>query len=1047
DADYWVNHARNAVRFTDAIQHLATEGVTTYIELGPDAVLTAMAQDTLTGDGHTFAATLRRDRDETRETLTALAHLHARGTTVDWNAFYTDTGAHPTPLPTYAFQHQPYWTDTPSTAMDATHLGQTDAEHPLLGAVVGLAGGDELVLTGRVSLRTHPWVADHDVLDVQVLPAAAFVDLLLRAAREVGSHVLERLTLTSPLVLPETGGTALQIVVGASGEDGRRTVECHSRAEGAPTDAPWVHHATGLVVPHGSGPDVDLAEWPPPGAQPLHVADGYERLLECGYAYGPVFQGLKAAWRRGDEIFAEIDLPEDAHADAGRFGIHPALLDAAAHVRWLGEAGAGAPLVPMDWNGVSLHAAGATSLRVRIAATGPDTFGMTVADGSGRPVLSVESLVARPVSAAELHSAAGSASHDALFTLEWQPLPLPVAAAPTTEGVVPLSEVGDPAADVPEYVLLDVEPAATGDVAADVRTVLTATLDAVRSWSADARYGGSRLVVATRNSVAVGGSDAGLDLTLAPVWGLVRAAQGEHPDRFVLVDLDGTEASDRALTAALATGEPELALRDGELRVPRLARVRREPRAGTTGSWSMSAGTVLVTGGTQGAGALVARHLVAEHGARRLLLTADVAVEPAAGDDAGVVAELRALGADVRVEVCDAADREAMGRVVASVSTDHPLCAVVHTGGAETGTALIDGMTPQHLDAVLRAQADAAWVLHEVTRELHLGRFLLVSSSAGVLHGMGQGGRAAAATFLDALARHRTAHGLPSVALGFGPWRTEVTEPADGSDGTAEGAGPGGRDRSGLPVLSAQEGLRLFDTALGLSEPSVVPVRLDIAALRAEPDDVPPVLSGVVRLPARPRTGRGGPQAGAGIRRLLAGLTEAERDQRLLELVVTEVAAVLEHDSAADVEPDRPFQALGFDSLAAIELRRRLSRATGLQLPATLVFDHPTAQAVAGHLSSVIEPEESDVTGPVLAEVDRLEAALLALSSGVGAADGEGGGDAVTRITTRLEALMRRWSDLHGGAAATQGEAEPETYEAASDDELFRVLDSELGLS
>lgn len=476
--------------------------------------------------------------------------------------------------------------------------------------------------------------------------------------------------------------------------------------------------------------------------------------------------------------------------------------------------------------------------------------------------------------------------------------------------------------------------------------------------------------------------------------------------------------------------------------VPRLARAKPLPAAEpVTGRWD-PAGTVLVTGGTRGAGALVARHLVAEHGVRRILLTEDATGNSASGAatgassgshprrDADVVRELRKLGAEARVVAGEFTDREAVALLLTSVPADHPLCAVVHVG-APSGNALLDGVTPEHLDEVLRNGSDGAWALHEATRELPLDAFVLVSSSVGVLHGMGQGGRAAAATFLDALAVHRTAQGLPTVSLAFGPWRTESGEASDGRS-------PDGRDRSGLPVLDAEEGLRLFDAALGLAQPSVFPVRLDVAALRAEPHEVPPVLSGLVRRPAHRRSGAAGGVSGAGIRRLLADLAESEREQRLLDIVVAEVAAVLEHDSATAVEPDQPFQAMGFDSLAAIELRRRLERLTGLQLTSTLVFDHPTARDVTAYLGSVMQPEEADAAAPVLAEADRLEAALLTL--------GSGGGDTVSRVTARLDALMRRWSDLHSTSGA-EAAADPATFEAATDDELFRVLDSELGSS
>ncbi|MCW1099196.1 type I polyketide synthase [Streptomyces sp. RS2] len=407
--EYWVRHVREAVRFGDGVRALSQAGVSVFLEVGPDAVLTAMAQNAV--DEGEFVPGLRRKQGECEALVTALARLHTLGHGPDWAAFYGPTGARRVDLPTYAFQHQRYWAETASVSGDASGLGQQALEHPLLSAAVTLPDGG-VVLTGRLSAGVSPWLADHMVLGSVLLPGTGFVELALRAGEEVGCGVLEELTLQAPLVLPDGGGLHVQVVVGGAADDGARSVSIHSRAENA-ADAEWTLHAEGVLSPGTPEPAIDLAVWPPVGAVPVSVEGAYERLAEQGYGYGPVFQGLKAVWQRGEEIFAEVALPEEAHLDAGRFGLHPALFDAALHAVLL--TGEDETVLPFSWNGVVLFAAGASSVRVRIVRRGRDELVLEVADGSGAAVLSVGSLVAREVSAEQLSPGGG----DSLLRVEW----------------------------------------------------------------------------------------------------------------------------------------------------------------------------------------------------------------------------------------------------------------------------------------------------------------------------------------------------------------------------------------------------------------------------------------------------------------------------------------------------------------------------------------------------------------------------------------------------------------------------------------------------
>ncbi|MFF4354910.1 type I polyketide synthase [Streptomyces sp. NPDC001530] len=968
--EYWVRHVQRTVRFKDGIEWMAAQGVDTFLELGPDAVLSAMGRDCLLEDGGAaFAAALRAGRDERRELLAAVAVAHTRGAALDGEAFHAGRGARRVELPTYAFQRRRFWLDMPDSAGDASQLGQIAVQHPLLSAAVRLAGSDGLVLTGRLSLRSHPWLADHVISGTVLLPGTAFLELAVQAGDRTGCTLLEELTLEAPLALPESGGVALEAVVGAPDDTGRRTVEFYSRPDGGAEDAAWQRHATGVLAPGTArvAEAVTFASqaWPPPGSRPVDITGLYADMARQGYGYGPAFSGLRAVWRRAGEVFAEVALDQETASHAPAFGLHPALLDAALQAT---DFASPQPVpegtrVPFAWTGVTLHSEGAATLLVRIVAKGPDEVSLTLADAGGAPVASIDSYVVRAVSDEQIQ-AARAGHREPLYRVRWTPAEPSAAAAPVA--CVTLEELGD---EVPQAVLYHCPSNDTAEEPpfARVRSVTGAVLETVQSWLADERFVSSRLVVVTRGAVAVQPGDD-LDLVQAPVWGLIRSAQAEHPGQFVLVDLDDTDESARALPAALATGEPEIALRRGEITVSRLTKAP-EPGAGdATPAWEAAAtGTVLITGGTGGLGAQLARHLVTAHGVRSLLLTSRRGPDaPGAGE---LRAELAESGAEVTIAACDAGDREALAAVLAAIPAERPLTAVVHAAGV-IDDGLVPALTADRLDTVLRPKADAAWHLHELTRESDLAAFVLFSSTAALLDGPGQGNYAAANLFLDALAAHRRRQGLTATSLAWGLWT--------GSGGMEDLLDEASLQRirhQGFQPLTAAESLALLDRAVDGELPSYVPVRLDERALRGRADELPPLLRALVRTAGR-RAADGGALTGQPAARL-AALAPAARAEALLELVRTQVATVLGHDGAQEISPARAFSQIGFDSLAAVELRNRLNTATGLRLSATLTFDYPTPQALAEHLDTKIEaahgqaaPDASPTEAPAQARTD-----------------------------------------------------------------------------
>ncbi|MER5898219.1 SDR family NAD(P)-dependent oxidoreductase, partial [Streptomyces sp. NPDC001876] len=545
--EYWLNQVRQAVRFTDGVTALEAMGVTRYVELGPDGVLSGMAQETVTGAE--FVPVLRKDRDETDTALGAVSRLWTSGVDVEWTKLFAGWGGKVVDLPTYAFQQQRFWPQPNPGAGDLAAVGLTSAGHALLGATVALADGDAVVLTGRLALGAQSWLADHLVLDQVVVPGAALVEMVLRAGQEVGCGLLRELVLRAPLVLPESGGVQVQVCVTGPNESGDRPVEIYGRVDS--TDE-WTLHAAGSLAEQvGAEADFDLSVWPPQGAHTVDVDGFYQALAEVGFGYGPVFQGVQAVWRDASGVYADVVLPEPGVGQVDTFGIHPALLDAALHPANLlseGPAEQG-PRLPFAWSGVELFAVGATTLRVAIRPEG-ESITVQAADGTGMPVAVVRSLVSREVSAEQL-SSPGHVD-EALFAVEWVTVP-PGAGA-----------TGD-AAEAPAWTVL---PAGDGPV----EQVLGEVLRGVQEWLADEGTFGSRLVVLTCGAVPADAGEA-VDPVGAAVWGLVRSAQSEHPDRIVLIDTDPA-AEEPGVDLALLAGvdEPQVAVRDGALLVPRLAR-------------------------------------------------------------------------------------------------------------------------------------------------------------------------------------------------------------------------------------------------------------------------------------------------------------------------------------------------------------------------------------------------------------------------------------------------------------------------------------------
>jgi acyl transferase domain-containing protein/NADPH:quinone reductase-like Zn-dependent oxidoreductase/acyl carrier protein len=645
--EYWVAHVRNTVRFYDGVRWLGAHGVKHLLEVGPDGTLSALSDECLAeaqdGQPPVAVATLRRERTDAETLTSSLARLWACGAEIDWSRVSPSSSGRPIKLPTYAFQRERYWlAPAHSRDGDASTLGLTSTGHPMLGAGVAMAGSESLLFTGLLSLERQPWLADHVVMGRALMAGTALVELALHAAGHVGCEHLHELTVEAPLLFAPEDAVQLQVSVAEPDDTGTRTVNIYARpcepddGRSPPDAGEWTLHASATVAPRAPAAlESSMRErhaellageaWPPRDATPVDVGDLYERLADIGFEYGPAFQGVRAAWRRGREIFAEVALGEEERSQASSFTLHPALLDAAQHTLALtaleeGSDGHRERGLPFAWSGVSVHAGGAHRLRVAVTldtAGRPAQSGSTsllLADESGALLASVASLVLRPVPDEQFASRPGASS--ALFALHWTPIGQSAGASPAPGHVIsePPSTltllgaealelegtlgalgidvtrhadlahmlVGGEERELPATVLVDCRRVA-GEPLAAAHAFTRRVLATVQEWIAEERLAACRLVVLTQDALAVAAPDTVAGLAASPVWGLVRSAQSEHPERLLLIDIDGTASSlrslPRAIAAAIDAQEPQLAIRAGEAMVPRIVSTRSDATA------------------------------------------------------------------------------------------------------------------------------------------------------------------------------------------------------------------------------------------------------------------------------------------------------------------------------------------------------------------------------------------------------------------------------------------------------------------------------------
>ncbi|MFI9764840.1 SDR family NAD(P)-dependent oxidoreductase [Streptomyces sp. NPDC051963] len=972
DGTYWCRNLREPVRFDRALGRLLDDGHTVFVEISAHPVLSMPLTDGSADRGGIVVGSLARQQGGYDRLLRNLGLLHVQGHQLNWNKVLG--GGTVVPLPTYAFQREPYWSDVPKTNGDAGSLGLDASAHPWIGAVTQLADGEGHLITGRLSSAEQPWLTHHTVFGSVIVPGTGLLELATAAAHEVGATGIAQLTLAEPLVIDDA--VRIQITVGAPDASGRRAIAVHSSPETAPTE--WTRHATGELGEGAPDPDTsafgELAQWPVPGAERVGLDGFYDRFAAQGIDYGPVFRGLAELWRKDSSAYGLVRLP-DPSAGA-EFLLHPALLDTALHVmKGVAREEAPGALLPFEWSDVDLHAAGGGELRVRIdvsagaeGADGGQEIRVWACDPAGAPVVRIGALHLRRATAEQLQAARGGA--DGLHRLEFQPVAAPVPQGPVADAVLTgtgliAERLGVPAlADggaltawlaagphVPARIVVDATGRPPFDSAPEAAYRATEfALAQLQELLSDERLARTELVWVTRGSVAAAPGDTVEGLPYAPLWGLVRSARAEHPERTLrLVDLGPDDADRDALARALAvTGEPELAVRGGEVRAARLVRAAADGTGAAVRALDPE-GVVLITGGTGELGRETARHLVRHHGVRHLVLTSRRGAE--APGAAELIHELEEEGARcVRVVACDVSRRDDVAQVLGNAPQGRGWTAVLHLAGVLDDGVLL-GQDARRLSRVMAPKVTGVHHLDELTRDLDLAAFVLFSSAAGTVGTAGQSIYGSANAYLDAFAARRRAEGRPATGLAWGLWH----QAGVGMTSHLGAVELERMRRQGIAPLPFDQGLALLDAALARPAGDFVPVRLDLRAAQREADQGG-VVPALFRALVRPRLRRAGGGSGtgsaggtgspAGLRERLLAADGEQRTELVTEVVLREVATVLGLSAAGTPAPQQVLKDLGLDSLMAVELRRRLSAETGLSLPATLAFDYPTPEHI-----------------------------------------------------------------------------------------------------
>ncbi len=972
DAQYWYENLRETVNFAEVIEKLWLDSECVMIEQSSHPLLTLSMEQIRnnTKARGVVIHSLKREQPQIDTLFSSIGLAHCAGVKVNWAKILTGAFVE---LPTYPFQRQKYWPENKKQEKaDVKEAGLESTDHPFLGAITLVAEEQDYIFSGKISLEKEKWLLGHKVFDTVLLPGTGFLELAWTVGQSIGATVVEELTLFSPLVLIEKKPRQIQIKVEKANEDGKSQFTVYSREENLEDklERLWNKHAKGILSKEEIKIESreELGEWPPIDAQPIEITGLYDKFKELKLDYGTEFQGLKEVWLKNDYLYAKVELKQQTQ-EADKYKLHPALLDAALHTIFFANLGTKEKFVkiPFRWTGAKLYAVGAKELYLRMRVR-EDEIEMSLYDIAGQLLAEIENLSLRKAENEQIKASVleQTQENQHLYTLKWQVVKTEAIfddnivdrledyillgkdnlsnelGIKTITSIEALKEYLSKTKEAPKALIINLinEKENVGELATKAIAQTEKTLLQIQELLKIEQLQKTKLIWITQQAVSVGVSDKVEDLSNTPIWGFIRSVRNEYIDRqFQLIDID-SQTNENQLINSFSLSESEIAIRSGAILIPQLQNYKTSQQKTALAEFINLAGTTLITGGLGEIGSVVAKHLVTNYKVKNLVLTSRKASSSA--NALLLKIELEKLGAKVEIAECDVADYQSLKKVIDSIEKNSPLKAVIHCAGVLEDAIVVE-QNKEKLDKVLLPKVAGAWNLHKLTKDLDLELFIMMSSFAGIIGSPGQSNYAAANAFLDSLASYRQNQGLPAQSLAWGFWKQQ----GYGMTSSLTDVDIARIKRQGLEVMTPQQALALFDSAISSQKAFLVTAYINLSA--SSSITTPALLRGMVKEP-KPRASTKGQIGNVVLRQQLAKTPEKERLAVIMPLVNKEIAMVLALSNTEALVADQPLKELGLDSLMAVELRTRLSSKFSIDLPSTFAFDYPTPKAIATFL-------------------------------------------------------------------------------------------------